>query len=119
MRESDGVAADGDTLEIEQAVDSDGYTRLSLRGELDQASAALLEQRLQALKASGQPARIDLSGLEFIDSSGVRTLILSVRDAGADGWIVEVHRELSWQVQHVFDALGLDAVFWPEDEPKP
>jgi anti-anti-sigma factor len=119
MRESGVTVADGDTLEVEQAVDPDGYVRLSLRGELDQVSAALLHQRLEELKASREPVRIDLSELEFIDSSGVRAILLSVRAGRADGWIVEVDRQLSWQVQHVFDALGLDAVLWPEDQATP
>ena len=115
MRESGALVADGDTLEVDQAVDADGYARLSLRGELDQLSSAVLLRHLDELRGSGDPVRIDLSELEFIDSSGVRAILVSVRDARADGWTVEVDRTLSWQVKHVFDALGLDAVFWPED----
>ncbi len=107
----------GEILEIEQAVDPDGSLRLILVGELDQASASGLSRRLERLRSSGEPVRLDLSRLEFIDSGGVRVILVSVRDARSEGRALEVDRQLSWQVKRVFDTLGLDAALWPEDGP--
>ena len=101
------------TLEVQRTVDPDGWVRLSLLGELDHASALGLEGQLSELKKSREPARLDLSRLEFIDSSGVRILVVGVRDARRENWQLEIEPKLSWQVQRVFDVLGLDAVLWP------
>jgi anti-sigma B factor antagonist len=110
---------DGQILEIEQTVDPDGRIRLVLVGELDQASASRLSHKLEDLRASGEAIRLDLSRLEFIDSGGVRVILLSVRDARSDGRELEVDRQLSWQVKQVFDTLGLDAALWPTDDGTP
>ena len=72
-------------LELETEQD-DGEVRLILRGELDISSAALLEDALEKLEA-GQPSTllIDLRALEFMDSTGLRTLVSAdqrARDAG-------------------------------------
>lgn len=110
-----GRVQDGQTLDIEQVVDPDGHVRMVLLGELDQESARFLSTRLDELRASGKSTRIDLSRLGFIDSSGVRAILVSVRGARAEAWELEVDRQLSWQVQRVFDTLGLDAAIWPPD----
>lgn len=107
---------DPGTLELAQTVDSDGAVRLSLLGELDHPSSHLLLRRLDEFKVSRDPVRLDLSQLEFIDSSGVRAVLLSVRDARSAGWRLEVDPQLSWQVQHVFEVLGLDALLWPRED---
>jgi anti-sigma B factor antagonist len=99
---------------VEETVDSDGRVRLLLVGELDHATTQGLTQRLDQLKEDGSPVRLDLSGLEFIDSSGIRSLIVSLRDAREEGWDLEVERSVSWQVERVITVLGIDSVLWPE-----
>ena len=88
---------------------------MTLVGELDQVGAQGLLEQLQTLGPSKDAVRLDLSRLEFIDSSGVRAVIVSLRDASQTGRKLEVHRRLSSPVQRVFDVLGLDAVVWPHD----
>lgn len=63
-----------------------GAATLTLRGELDLASARQLEESLARIDER-EPARItiDLGGLAFIDSSGLRALLLAdarARDRG-------------------------------------
>src|SRR5579884_4210873 len=82
---------------VERTVDPDGFVRLSAVGELDHVAADDLRGHLSELKDSREPVRLDLSRLEFIDSSGVRGVLLSVRDAARDRWRLEVDREVSWQ----------------------
>jgi anti-sigma B factor antagonist len=52
---------------------------IALAGELDLAGAATLEQALGAIDA---PALVvDLRGLEFMDSSGLRAIVVSAQRA--------------------------------------
>jgi anti-anti-sigma factor len=72
-------------LELDTA-QGDSRASLALRGELDISSAPVLEEALGRLEA-GQPSLlvIDLRGLEFMDSTGLRTLVSAdqrARDAG-------------------------------------
>jgi anti-sigma B factor antagonist len=85
---------------------SDGAVTVTLRGELDLASVGALEERLASVERDG-PKRIvlDLSGLHFIDSSGLRVLLL------ADGRARESGHELvlthgTDAVQRVFEMTG-------------
>ena len=68
-------------LEIESAVGADEVV-LFLRGELDLTSAPAFEKELRAVEANN-PRRvvIDLSGLEFMDSTGLRALLLAREQA--------------------------------------
>jgi anti-anti-sigma factor len=99
---------------VRESVDSDGRVRLLLLGELDHATTEDLVQRLEQLKESGSPARLDLSSLEFIDSSGIRSVLVGILDARRDGWELEVDRSVSWQVERVIKVLGIDSVLWPD-----
>ena len=57
----------------------DGTCRLTLRGELDLATAARLEQ---ALAAAGDDVVLDLRDLTFMDSTGVRVLLEAAEGHG-------------------------------------
>ena len=109
---------DAGDFAMDQTIDPDGSVRLALVGELDYVQSEGLLARLEQLKAAGTPVRLDLSRLEFIDSAGVRAIIVNVRDAPAQSWRLEVDRTLSRQVKHVFDVLGLGTLLWPEAEPE-
>lgn len=71
---------------IEEADDVDGARRLRLLGELDLATVPLLQERLRAASERKEAPLLDLSELEFIDSSGIRLLITADADARSDGW---------------------------------
>ena len=59
-------------FDLTAARDARGACRLTLRGELDLATAAQLGQ---ALADAGDEVLIDLRGLTFMDSTGVRELL--------------------------------------------
>ena len=66
---------------------SDGVAVVALDGELDLAGAAMLEPEIERLAAAGQAGTVvlDLRGLEFLDSSGLRLVVLAdarAREAG-------------------------------------
>ncbi|HEV8116697.1 MAG TPA: STAS domain-containing protein [Acidimicrobiales bacterium] len=55
---------------------------LRLHGELDMATArALRAALLQAMSVDGTPVALDLSGLSFIDSTGIAVLLAAGRRA--------------------------------------
>jgi anti-anti-sigma factor len=65
--------------------DADGAT-VSLSGELDLAGVKALDDALRAARDEGGPMTIDLSELEFIDSSGLGVLVRFNNAATAAGF---------------------------------
>ena len=65
--------------------DAAGATVVSIRGELDASSSADLRDRLLPFIPDGGWLRLDLSGLTYISSAGLRTLLLVYRHAESQG----------------------------------
>ncbi|HUZ28334.1 MAG TPA: STAS domain-containing protein [Solirubrobacteraceae bacterium] len=82
--------------------------RLSLTGELDSGSAPILEDRLTRLRAVKSPVSLDLSRLEFIDSTGLHLLVRTVGDAQIKGWDLEIERDVAPEVMRLFKLVHLD-----------
>ena len=81
---------------------------LSLYGELDAASAPLLEKQIKRLQWSAAPAIvIDLSGLDFVDSTGLHVLIRAFKRA-PEGQLTLLRG--SRNVHRVFELTGMDAL---------
>jgi anti-anti-sigma factor len=93
-----------------------GSLRIVVRGELDLASSERLEAAL--VEASERSILVDLRGLTFMDSTGVRTLLQATADAGREG------RELRFLVPVDGDArvtlieTGIDALLPIADDPE-
>jgi anti-sigma B factor antagonist len=59
---------------------------LALFGEFDLAGIRQFETELGKLEAGGAKlVAVDLSGLDFMDSSGLRALVMADQRAGTDG----------------------------------
>ncbi len=93
------------SLQISSAL-VDGAVRVSLQGELDLSCARQMEERLATIDEQ-MPARVvvDLSGLAFIDSSGLRMLLLADTRAREHGYefVLLAGPE---PVQRVFEMTG-------------
>ncbi|MBW3615398.1 MAG: STAS domain-containing protein, partial [Actinobacteria bacterium] len=93
-----------------EACGNGSVTRLAVFGEVDAASAPELEAWLsQAASAGCAEVVLDLSGLEFIDSSGLSVLVSAhkqLRDAGAQLVIASPPPP----ARRIFDISGLDRV---------
>jgi anti-anti-sigma factor len=107
------VALAGPSFEIRESIDDDGAVRVTLIGELDIAVADAVEDRLRQLRDDGRPARIDLSQLDFIDSSGVQTVVLGLKHARQSGHDLEVDRRVSSTVERLIDMMGIGPQLWP------
>jgi anti-anti-sigma factor len=78
-----------------------------LTGELDIATIDDAERRIEAAEAGSPPVLVvDLSQLEFVDSSGVRLVLLADDRARGAGRRLAV-RLGTGQALRVFQALGL------------
>ena len=99
------MSAKPGSLEISSVL-VDGAAQVTLQGELDLASARQMEEHLASLDEQG-PSRVvvDLTGLEFIDSSGLRVLLLADARARERGYELVL---LPGQepVQRVFEMTG-------------
>jgi anti-anti-sigma factor len=82
--------------------------RLLLTGELDLASVPLLEDRLSRLAGAQVAVCLDLSRLEFIDSTGLHAVIRAMNEASANGWRLQIDRDLTPQVMRVFALAGCE-----------
>jgi anti-sigma B factor antagonist len=76
------VAAEEFTVTVDESGPEQTIVRVD--GELDLGTAPKLADELELPTASGKRVVLDLTGCEFIDSSGLRTL-LSARSAASDG----------------------------------
>ena len=81
--------------------------RVSLRGELDLATADEVADHLRGLRERHDTVVLDLEGLTFIDAAGVRVILRAAQDAQNDGWGFTVTRG-SGVVRRVFELLDLD-----------
>lgn len=90
-------------------VTQDGDERaLELFGELDLATAATLEEELRAAEASdAQTIVLDLSGLTFMDSTGLRAVLVADRRLSLAGRRLALVRGPS-AVDRVFTLTGAD-----------
>ena len=74
----------GDEQLFEVAVESSSTSiRLVLRGDLDIATAPVLDDQVQAIRPLRSPLTLDVSELLFVDSSGLRSLT-AVRHAAVE-----------------------------------
>jgi anti-sigma B factor antagonist len=69
------------------SIESGGHAVVALRGELDLVDAAAVTAALEAVAAREPRIIVDLTGLEFIDASGIAALSRGrrhARNAGGD-----------------------------------
>jgi anti-sigma B factor antagonist len=100
---------------MREVFDDPGRVRLVLSGELDLAVAEMLGDRLRQLRTAGCDVRLDLTKLDFIDSSGLREVIAALAASRSDGWQLEIDPQVSEVVRRTVDIAGLHSYFWPED----
>jgi anti-sigma B factor antagonist len=110
------LALAGPSFEIRESVDADGVIRVALIGELDIAVADRVDERLRAHRDDGDHVRLDLSQLEFIDSSGVRAIVLGLKHARVGGSELDVDRHVSSTVGRMIEIMGIAPQLWPEEQ---
>jgi anti-anti-sigma factor len=97
----------GAYFEIQES-HQDHRLQLALLGELDLKGASVLKTRLERLPGDKRQVLLDLSSLEFIDSSGLNALIEMVRRLRESGRSLEVGAELAPEVRRVLELTRVD-----------
>ena len=103
-------------LSITAEPQGDGV-RVVFTGELDIAGAREAEEALRQAESDGGSAlTIDLRGLTFMDSTGLRLLVAADRRAGESGRTLRIVRGPD-PIQRVLDLTGLGDRLPLVDEP--
>jgi anti-sigma B factor antagonist len=90
-------------------------TLLHLSGELDLASAPILQDAIAPVARPGATVEVDLTALTFIDSSGIKVLCHTLGGLGGDGRLVI--RNPTRAVRRTLQLTGLDGLFEIVDDP--
>jgi anti-sigma B factor antagonist len=83
-----------------------GQREFRLVGELDLATAAGMSETLSASADQEGDLRLDVSGLSFIDSSGIRALLMVAERLGSRGRLILVNP--SEAVHRTLLLVGID-----------
>ena len=86
-----------------------GVTKINLTGRLDIAGAQAIDLHFHALVGSQRAIIIDLAGVGFIASMGLRTLILGARTVAAKQGRIVLYRPTP-EVENVLMISGTDTV---------
>lgn len=91
--------------------DEDGIAILSLHGRLNQASAdALHAAAMEAIEAGCRSLVVEMKGVDFIASVGIRALIRPSQAISLNGGKLAV-ADLTPQIRDFFQLTGLDQMF--------
>ena len=91
-----------------QAGERDGFAHLVLRGDLDLSTVPKVDEALRRIEESRPPLIVlDLSGLSFLDSTGLRLVVTADQRAREGRRRLAVVRG-SESVQRVFSITKLD-----------
>ncbi len=93
-------------------------TVLSVAGEIDLYTAPRLHGELVAALARDYPVRlvVDMSGVEFCDSTGMNVLLAAHRRAHEHGGDLELAAPRA-PVRKILQVTGLESVFTVTDDP--
>ena len=94
-------------FQIRESVDG-SRVRLTLFGELDMSYGQQLEDRLIELQSEGRSVVMDLSQLEFMDSTGLAIMTRAINSATNEGWEFVIDPGLSPQVRRLFRLTAMD-----------
>ena len=86
---------------------SDHEVRVSVEGELDLVSAPELEEHLKHELLAGHDVLLDLSAMDFIDSTGLHAIVESVRTAKAVGRKLKLSADLPQHARRLMEIVGL------------
>src|SRR4051812_20632731 len=98
-------------LDVEIDLTMEGSAVVRLIGELDLATSSEFDDTMRSLQLDGRPHVIlDLSGLAFMDSTGLRAIVNAQRRTRVGGRTL-VLRSGARQVQRVIDLAGVAHIF--------
>lgn len=103
----------GAHFELEIGPDAGGDAVVILSGDVDLAAATDVWDALEPALEGARRVVVDLSGVRFIDSTGLSVLVRAHRRLAHDGGGLVVRRP-SEMAARVLDVTGLDELFTVE-----
>jgi anti-anti-sigma factor len=104
-----------DPFSVSVSADEDGDALVGVVGEVDMATADQLWAAVtEAMTTWTGDVVVDLSGVTFLDSQGIRALIRAHKDCGIDAARLSL-RSPSRHVREVFEVTGIDRILQIED----
>ena len=97
-----------------RATTADGRTTLAAAGEIDMGTVAEFAAAIRDALTEG-PVLLDLRGVQFMDSSGVRTINRVLKERADDGHELRICREMHDSVRQIFELTGMLEVLPLED----
>jgi anti-sigma B factor antagonist len=97
---------EGSVFEVAVERPGDGMAVVKVSGELDLLTAPDLAAALAPLEADNADIELDLSGLEFIDSTGVHLVLQTFQKSSRDGWELAL-TGAGDEVRRAFELVGL------------
>ena len=86
-----------------------------MEGELDISTVPRLRDALREARGQDVPlVRLDISQLSFIDSTGLRALLVASREAEVEGWRLALTRAPA-HVQQMFELTRTEGLLHFED----
>jgi anti-sigma B factor antagonist len=93
------------------------HSVVSVTGEIDLYTAPTLQSELMGAINGGQVRLVvDMSGVDFCDSTGINVLLAALRRAREQGGDLQLARPGS-AIRKVLQVTGLETVFTVLDEP--
>jgi anti-sigma B factor antagonist len=86
-----------------------GVTQVALRGRLDVAGAGAIELKFNATAGARKAVVVDLSGVPFIASMGMRLLLLVAKTMAARGGKMALLSPMP-EVASVLHTAGIDSI---------
>ncbi|MDZ5620062.1 STAS domain-containing protein [Nocardioides bizhenqiangii] len=96
--------------QFSQDTSVDGSTVVRAVGEVDLSTAQDLAAAVRPCLADGESVVLDLSGVEFIDSSGLGTLVQLLKEAARNGASLTLGG-VTASTYRLLEVTGLAAVF--------
>jgi anti-sigma B factor antagonist len=98
--------------ELTTTVDvSDGHACVTAVGEIDLYTAPRFAEALDSAAAGRRPIRVDLTGVEFMDSTGLRCLLQARARAEAEGGAIALELADGSAVQRLLTLAGVLPMF--------
>jgi anti-anti-sigma factor len=86
--------------------------RLAVTGELNLSTAEAFAQRVRELSGSGSEVLLDLSGVDFMDSTGLKTVLDAIGEAHRLDRAVAVKPDLAPQVSRLLQLTGTERILF-------
>ena len=84
-------------------------SRVVVAGEIDMATGPEVREALTRQMAEGRDVVLDLTGVTFLDSSGLAILVEAINAAETTAWNLGVVSDLPLPVRRLLELTGLEA----------